>query len=384
MKNVALIVYGRFPTEKAYGSHLIDVANGFVSNKVKVSIIYSETSNNKTIFEDPKSYYSSKNIKFIKADNFDFTKLYLFEILPNLLKKVLWSIGAYFWSRSLRPALKDYDTIWSTNPNTLICHANSSKTIIYEKHGAGKKIQKVILKQLSKFNNVYFVGTTKTSFKELSNLAKSRSIYLTNGVNLSEYKNTKKITPANKLNIGYIGMLETYGNDKGVKDAFQQIKKLPDELNIKATLVGGPKQKLDEIVDLYKDSKIEFLYSDKIPKNEVPSAMKKLDIGIVPYPEETHMTNYASPMKIFEYAASNTVVLASDIKSNFELKDTGLGILYYEAGNFDDFRNKLLLLINDSELRNKLLLKSQKNIENYSLQKRFQTLINFCVRSSIG
>ena len=384
MKNVALIVYGRFPTEKAYGSHLIDVANGFISNKVAVSIIYSETSNDKTIFESPESYYAFEKIKYIEANNFDFTKLDFFKILPNIFKKVLWSIGAYFWSRNLRSTLKDYDTIWSTNPNTLICHANSSKTIIYEKHGAGKKIQKVILKKLSKFNNVYFVGTTRTSFKELSNLSKSKSIYLTNGVNLSEYKNIKINTQTNKLNVGYIGMLETYGKDKGVKDAFQQIKKLPDAHKIKATLVGGPKQKIDEIVNEFKGSKIEFSYSDKIPKNEVPNAMKKLDIGIVPYPEETHMTNYASPMKIFEYAASNTVVLASDIKSNFELKDTDLGILYYEAGNFDDFRNKLLLLINNSELRNKLLLKSQKNIENYSLQKRFQTLIDFCVRSSNG
>ena len=384
MKNVALIVYGRFPTEKAYGSHLIDVANGFISNKIAVSIIYSKTTNDKTIYKSPEKYYSSEKIKYIEANNFDFTKLDFFKILPSILKKVLWSIGAYFWSRSLRSTLKDYDTIWSTNPNTLICHANSSKTIIYEKHGAGKKIQKVILKQLSKFNNVYFVGTTRTSFKELSNLSKSKSIYLTNGVNLSEYKNTKINIQTNKLNVGYIGMLETYGKDKGVKDAFQQIKKLPDAHKIKATLVGGPKQKIDEIVNEFKGSKIEFSYSDKIPKNEVPNAMKKLDIGIVPYPEETHMTNYASPMKIFEYAASNTVVLASDIKSNFELKDTDLGILYYEAGNFDDFRNKLLLLINNSELRNKLLLKSQKNIENYSLQKRFQTLIDFCVRSSNG
>ena len=384
MKNVALIVYGRFPTEKAYGSHLIDVANGFISNKVAVSIIYSETSNDKTIFESPESYYDFEKIKYIEANNFDFTKLDFFKILPNIFKKVLWSIGAYFWSRNLRSTLKDYDTIWSTNPNTLICHASSSKTIIYEKHGAGKKIQKVVLRKLSKFNNVYFVGTTRTSFKELSNLSKSKSIYLTNGVNLSEYKNIKINTQTNKLNVGYIGMLETYGKDKGVKDAFQQIKKLPDAHKIKATLVGGPKQKIDEIVNEFKGSKIEFSYSDKIPKNEVPNAMKKLDIGIVPYPEETHMTNYASPMKIFEYAASNTVVLASDIKSNFELKDTDLGILYYEAGNFDDFRNKLLLLINNSELRNKLLLKSQKNIENYSLQKRFQTLIDFCVRSSNG
>lgn len=384
MKNVALIVYGRFPTEKAYGSHLIDVANGFISNKVAVSIIYSQTSNDKTILESPESYYASEKIKYIEANNFDFTKLDFFKILPNILKKVLWSIGAYIWSRNLRSTLKDYDTIWSTNPNTLICHAKSSKTIIYEKHGAGKKFQKVILKQLSRFNNVYFVGTTKTSFKELSNLAKAKSIYLTNGVNLSEYKNTKINTKTNKLNVGYIGMLETYGKDKGVKDSFQQIKKLPDAHKIKATLVGGPKQKLDEIVNEFKGSKIEFSYSDKIPKNEVPNAMKKLDIGIVPYPEETHMTNYASPMKIFEYAASNTVVLASDIKSNYELKDTDLGILYYEAGNFDDFRNKLLLLINNSELRNKLLLKSQNNIENYSLKKRFKTLIDFCVRSSNG
>ena len=96
------------------------------------------------------------------------------------------------------------------------------------------------------------------------------------------------------------------------------------------------------------------------------------------------MTNYVSLMKVFEYDASNVVILASDIKSNFELSDTELGILYYEAGNFDDFRNKLLLLINNAELRNQLLLKSQKNIENYSLQKRFETLINFCVRSSNG
>ena len=384
MKNVALIVYGRFPTEKAYGSHLIDVANGFISNKVAVSIIYSETSNDKTIFESPESYYASEKIKYIEAKNFDFTKLDFFKILPNILKKVLWSIGAYFWSRNLKYTLKDYDTLWSTNPNILISHANSDKTIIYEKHGAGKKFQKVILKQLSKSKNVFFVGTTKTSFKELSNLAKSRSIYLTNGVNLSQYKNNKKNFSTSKLNIGYIGMLETYGKDKGVKNAFQQIKNLPDEHNIKATLIGGPKQKLDEILNEFKDSKIEFSYSDKIPKNQVPNAMKKLDIGIVPYPEETHMTNYASPMKIFEYAASNVVILASDIKSNFELQDTNLGILYYKAGDFDDFRNKLLLLINNAELRNKLLLKSQRNIENYSLQKRFQTLINFCVRSSNG
>ena len=89
MNKVALIVYGRFPTEKAYGSHLIDVANGFITNKKDVSIIYPTTSNKKTIFEKPESYYSSKNIEFIEVENFDFTKLLIFEILPNFFKNIV-------------------------------------------------------------------------------------------------------------------------------------------------------------------------------------------------------------------------------------------------------------------------------------------------------
>ena len=33
MKNIGIIVYGRFPTEKAYGSHIIDIANGFLEKE---------------------------------------------------------------------------------------------------------------------------------------------------------------------------------------------------------------------------------------------------------------------------------------------------------------------------------------------------------------
>ena len=40
MNNIGLVVYGRFPTEKAYGSHLIDTANGFIANEKNVTIFY--------------------------------------------------------------------------------------------------------------------------------------------------------------------------------------------------------------------------------------------------------------------------------------------------------------------------------------------------------
>ena len=53
--------------------------------------------------------------------------------------------------------------------------------------------------------------------------------------------------------------------------------------------------------------------------SEVASEMKNLDIGIVPYPSDHHMETYASPMKVFEYAAAGVVILASNIKSHLDL-----------------------------------------------------------------
>ena len=384
MKNIGIIVYGRFPTEKAYGSHIIDIADGFLENNCNVNVFYSKTSNKKTLDVSPQEYYENKQVNFIEVKNYDFTKLFFYNFIPNFIQKIFWTLGAYYWSKSLKNSLENIDTLWSTNPNLLINHASSNKNIIYEKHGAGKLIQKYVVKKLSKYENVFFVGTSKTSFEELSDLSPNNTIHLTNGVNLNLYKEDISREKNEKLNIGYIGMLETYGEDKGVKKAFLELKNIAKDYDFKLTLIGGPKEKIDEIVEEFKDTNLELFYKYKIPKNQVPKYIKDLDIGIVPYPNEFHMANYASPLKIFEYAAGNAAILSSDIKSNLELNDTQLGITYFKAGDYSDFNEKMTKLILDDNFRNSLIENSKKNINNYSLKNRIELLINFCVRSSIG
>tara|TARA_Y100000589_G_scaffold96682_1_gene91211 strand:+ start:424 stop:1614 length:1191 start_codon:yes stop_codon:yes gene_type:complete len=384
MKNIGIIVYGRFPTEKAYGSHIIDTSIGFLDNECSVSVFYSKTSNKKTLEIDPEKYYGNSEINFIEVKNYDFTKLFFYDLIPNFIQKIFWTLGAFFWSKKLENYLNDIDTLWSTNPNLLINHVSNHERIVYEKHGAGKFIQKYVVRKLSKYKNVFFVGTSKTSYHELLSLSPERTIYLTNGVDINSYKTIESHEKKPKLNIGYIGMLETYGEDKGVKKAFLELKNIAKDYDFKLTLIGGPKEKIDEIVEEFKDTNIELLYKYKIPKNQVPKYIKNLDIGIVPYPNEFHMTNYASPLKIFEYAAGNAAILSSDIKSNLELRDTQLGITYFSAGDYVDFNKKITKLISDDDFRNSLIEKSKKNINNYSLKNRIEVLINFCVRSSIG
>ena len=384
MKNIGIIVYGRFPTEKAYGSHIIDTSIGFLDNDCNVSVFYSKTSNKKTLEISPEEYYDNSEINFIEVKNYDFTKLFFYDYIPNFIQKIFWTLGAFFWSKQLENYLKDIDTLWSTNPNLLISHTSNHKKIVYEKHGAGKFMQKYVVSKLSKYKNVFFVGTSKTSYNELLSLSPERTIYLTNGVDINSYKRTESCEKKPKLNIGYIGMLETYGEDKGVKKAFLELKNIAKDYDFKLTLIGGPKEKIDEIVEEFKDTNIELFYKYKIPKNQVPEYIKDLDIGIVPYPNEFHMTNYASPLKIFEYAAGNAAILSSDIKSNLELNDTQLGITYFRAGDYIDFNEKITKLIIDDDFRNSLIENSKKNINNFSLKNRIELLINFCVRSSIG
>ena len=47
-KKIAIITYARFPSEMAYGNHLIQIANSFIDNGFDVSIYYPKTYNTKT------------------------------------------------------------------------------------------------------------------------------------------------------------------------------------------------------------------------------------------------------------------------------------------------------------------------------------------------
>ena len=88
-KKIAIITYARFPSEMAYGNHLIQIANSFIDNGFNVSIYYPKTYNTKTIDERPEKYYGVKReIAFKEINNFDITSYSIYNFLPSFLKKL--------------------------------------------------------------------------------------------------------------------------------------------------------------------------------------------------------------------------------------------------------------------------------------------------------
>ena len=83
--NVAIILYARFPSEMAYGNHVIQVANSFLQNNCSVSIYYPKTYNKKSIQESPENFYKTdRNIQFNCVKNFEDNNILCFYVKPIL------------------------------------------------------------------------------------------------------------------------------------------------------------------------------------------------------------------------------------------------------------------------------------------------------------
>lgn len=378
-KKVALITFARFPSEMAYGIHLVQIAKSFAENNCDVNVYYPKTYNLKTINELPSDYYKvNSDINFKEIENVDITSYKIYRIAPKILQKFAFSINTFIWGYKVRKNLDNEDYLWSTNPNLILVLKNLFKLSFYEKHGEAKYIQKFSISKLKRDNNVQMIGITKKSYEELFDSI-NPPIYLPLGVDRELF--FPKHLKTSHLTIGYVGMLETHNVDKGVLNACKEIVKINNDFETKTIIVGGPNKKLEEIkkfVEVNNKSSY-FEINEFVPHEEVPEIISKFDIGIVPYPNNKHMSLYASPMKIFELASCGVPILASDIESHIELESLNLGIVYFDHQNFDDFNQKLINLIKDEKLRNDLTEKSLNNIDKLSFVNRAkEMLISAC------
>ena len=382
-KKIAIITYARFPSEMAYGNHLIQIANSFIDSGFNVSIYYPKTYNTKTIDERPEKYYGVKRgIAFKEINNFDITSYSIYNFLPSFLKKIIYSLNTFIWSVRLKKYFDGENYVWSTNPNILLIVKKFFDITIYEKHGVARFIQKFSISKLKKDKNVYLIAVTKQSLNDL-NKSINKPLYLPNGVDRELFKPV--VSKNEIIKIGYIGFLETYGIDKGVLSSVKEIAEINNKVTTNTLIVGGPKKKLDEITDYIEkiNQKENFTIKDFVPHTKVPELISNLNIGIVPYPNDEHMSLYASPLKIFEFASCGIPVLLSNIKSHLELAELNLGLEFFQHDDFDDFRNKLESLILNDELRTELSKKSLKNIDKLSWSSRTKKIIA-SVRSSTG
>ena len=257
-------------------------------------------------------------------------------------------LNAYIWAKIFKiEFIFEVRDIW---PLTLIEVGNMSKYHplvlflgLFEKLGY-KKAKYVVSVLPNAKEHMVSRGMNENKFR-----------YIPNGVNLEEVQNyqevsneNKSLLPKNKFIVGYVG---TLGIVNAMEYFLDAAKKLKDNSQIHFVIVGkgGEKSKLQEYCKANELSNVTFI--DPIPKIEVQSMLKLLDVcWIGAYKHEIYKYG-VSANKLFDYMYAAKPIIYS-IKSGEDLITMANCGISIEAENSEKIKEAILQLseMNKDEL----------------------------------
>ncbi len=208
-------------------------------------------------------------------------------------------------------------------------------------------------------NLLAVVSSNLKSYVESLGIPSERVVVVPNGVDPSKFKTNTKIRDRliQKLNlrgktvIGFIGSLKPWHGTETLIEAFSQI--YHENPKVHLLIVGdGPKRGELESKQraLGLDSSVSWI--GNIPHNEVPAYISAMDITVAPYTEQENF--YFSPIKLFEYMASEKPVVAGGIGQVNDIIQNGETGILYKAGDVKELKEVIKRLIASPRLRERL------------------------------
>ena len=120
-------------------------------------------------------------------------------------------------------------------------------------------------------------------------------------------------------------------------------------------------------------------FTGQVPHSEVPRLMAAADIAVVPYPPMDRDL-WLSPLKLFEYMASGTAVVASAVGQLTEIIQDGINGLLVPPGDASAMTAALKRLIEEPSLRSRLSQHAREDaVSDYSWEGyilRLERLLN--------
>ena len=303
-----------------YPASKIDLAakeRGIITHSVKA----------KGYFE-PSAIFKIK--KIISMGNFD--------LVHTQASKDLWSLVP-----ALNLSRKKIPLVITKQMGSFVVKKDYLHRRLYSRVDKAFAISKVIEKNL--------IETTPLSPEKIT--------ILHNGVDIKSFapdnKNRKKIRT--EFNITeeelLFGMTARFTPGKGHEEFLKAAKTISDRFNnVRFLVVGEPSRGetayAQKIYELSKDYKLENRLIFTGYRNDIPDILSALDVFVFPSHAEAFGISLAEAM------AAGKACVASGSDGPLDIIDDELNGLFFETGNAADLTNKLILLINNPSLRNRL------------------------------
>ena len=361
---LAYITYQSFPADTANSLQTIYNICTLVEKNIDVTLIFPnrEFSSSDNI-SDFKNYYNFHQ---------DFKILRLKHYLPfgrtKKLKKITFHVSHFLWSLySVKKIYKNYHVFLTRSDWVFLFLSLLNKKVIFECHKKSKIRNLVMFLSLKKINSkvIFLNDELKNSFQKYLSRTENYLVLQNGYFSLHFDKKTAK-----KNKIVFIGELYRFGSSRNIEfliNAFQNEKLKKYEL----ILIGGPRDYVRQLKnETLKNNFQNIKFTGRVNHVAAIEEMLSSRIGIlINTSKDSHSYLHTSPLKYFEYLASELKVVAVDFPSHRALPFSE-NISFFTENDTESF-------IKAIENTDKLELVSFKNYSKYSLDSRIQTLIEF-------
>ncbi len=368
---ITYIANARMPSEKAHGIQIMKMCEAFACNGIKVELVLPKRRNKKLKEINPFEYYKVKK-------NFKIKKLPCWDLVNKFSPFGLWleifsfSLVSFFYL-----FFKKSDLIYSRDINSIRWLSFFKKNIFYEIHSLPKrlKLYNPVFKRVRKI--IAITDLLKNSLIQ-EGINSNKLITLPDGVDLKKFnfsfskkKAREKLNlPIDKKIVLYTGHLYKW---KGV-DVLAQAADLFAQ-DIVFVLVGGNTYEINQFKERNKSLKNLLILGQK-SYSEIPYYLKAADILVLPNSKKDKISReWTSPLKLFEYMASQRPILASDLPSLREALNQN-NALFFESDQPRDLASKIDLVLEDQELSSRIAAQALIDVKEYTWQKRVKKIIS--------
>ncbi len=372
---IAYVATIRFPTEKAHGIQIAKMCEAFAFLGNEVSLFIPTRKN--IIKEDPFLYYGiRKNFSIIYID------------VPDLifLGRVGFIVSRIIFGLKIKKLFKndDYDMVYTRDENLAwILSSVAKDRIVWESHrGENNFFVRSIIEK-----NVPVITISRGLFLFYRNIyPKVNMIVAHDGVDFSLFESLsskedlrKKLSlPVNKKIVTYTGHLYSW---KGVDTLAQAACFFSSDIAV--LFVGGTDSDIRIFTEKYGNNSCIKILGRK-PYKMIPSYLRASDILVIPNSGKVQLSrDFTSPLKLFEYMASDVPIVASDLSSIKEILCED-NCVFFNPDNEHSLFQKINNLLKDQLLAQKISSNAKEKVLNFSWTNRANKILDFFLRRNIS
>jgi|GEM_PF-886906 len=328
---------------------------------------------------DEFDYYSvAKRFKIVRVLN-PFSLMYRFSFVYTLLLFIyikLFHKIDFFITRSIDLAF------WSTI---------FKFPVVFETHNFEKtSSNKIFPSLIRRFHNhnipalmVVTTGAGKESFNSVG-IPEDRILVASNAADVElfdidlDVKHLKQEIGV-PLNIPCVVFCGSFGRGKGVDLVLECASLLK---NVFFLFVGGSPADINKylsIVDEKGMCNVKFV--GHVAQSMVPKYLSAADILVLPNTSDPayHSKDYTSPIKMFEYLATGTPIVASDFPVFKEVLEDGENSVLVKPDSATSLAEGIERLLTDQNLYDKIRSNAKKNAKRYSWRNRALTISSWAM-----